>query len=73
MPSHMNPVIQHMSATSARRAVTFMREQYTHLDAQLMQDGNLHTDLFIDERFVHELVEKIDQHRQDRSLGPIQG
>lgn len=47
LPSHVQPLIQQMSASAARRAVTFMREQFTHLDTQLIQDGNLHPDLFI--------------------------
>ena len=50
-----------------------MREQFTHLDTQLVQDSNLHTDLFINEKHVHDLAQKIEQHRQDPSLGPVQG
>ena len=33
LPSHMVPVIQNMSAAAARRAIKFMREQFTHLDS----------------------------------------
>ena len=32
LPSHFNSIIQEMSANEARRAIKFMREQYTHLD-----------------------------------------
>jgi len=32
LPSHFNTIIQEMSANDARRAIKFMREQYTHLD-----------------------------------------
>ena len=32
-PSHFTSIIQEMNANAARRAIKFMREQYTHLDS----------------------------------------
>ena len=61
-----------MSATAARRAITFMREQYSHLDPGLVQEGNLHADLFINEEFVSSLIEEIERRKQDKSLSPVE-
>ena len=60
LPSHFVSVIQNMSASAARRAVKFMREQFTHLDTQIIQDVNLHPDLFINEVFVTSLIDTIN-------------
>ena len=59
MPSHFATIIQEMNANAARRAIKFMREQYTHLDTQIVQDGNLHPDLFINHEYVQNLIDKL--------------
>lgn len=56
-----------MGASAAQRAITFMREQFTHLDAGLVQDGNLHADLFINEMYVRELIEDIENRKKEES------
>ena len=67
MPSHLTTVIQEMNANAARRAIKFMREQFTHLDTQIVQDGNLHADLFINEDYVQGLIERL---RENGKLDP---
>lgn len=62
-----------MNASGVRRAVKFMRDQFTHLDTQIVQDGNLHPDLFIEEHYVTNLADKIDAREADPSLPKIHG
>ena len=57
------PTIQQMSASAARRAITFMREQFTHLDTQIIQDVNMHPDLFINKVYVDSLIETIEERK----------
>ena len=54
-----------MNAASARRAIKFMREQYTHLDTQIVQDGNMHPDLFIRDVFVQELIDMVNNRQEE--------
>ena len=60
-----------MNAATARRSIKFMREQFTHLDTQIIQDGNLHPDLFINEIYVTQLVEAIKAREADETKEPI--
>ena len=60
-----------MSASAARRAIKFMREQFTHLDTQLIQDGNLHLDLFINENNVDDLKGALEERKQNDDMPPI--
>ena len=56
-----------MNANAARRAIKFMREQFTHLDSQIVQDGNLHPDLFINQDYVLSLIDRL---REKGKLDP---
>ena len=57
-----------MSVQYVRRAIKFMREQFTHLDSQVIQDSNLHADLFIDLHLVRDLKERLRQYLKDKNL-----
>ncbi len=73
LPSHFLSGIQNMSARAARRSIKFMREQFTHLDTQIIQDGNLHPDLYLHERYVEDLVKLLKEQKSDDSLPVIKG
>lgn len=63
-PSHISPVIQQMSNTMVQTAITFTREQLTHLDPPVIQDYNLHPEMFIEYEIVQELIDRVADYKK---------
>lgn len=59
----MSPVIQNMTQTMVQTAIKFTREQLTHLDPPIIQDYNMHPELFIEYEIVQELVDKVNEYK----------
>lgn len=57
-----------MNMSAVKRAIKFMREQYTHLDTPIVQDKNLHPDLFIDSNMIKDLKERLRLYLKQKGL-----
>lgn len=51
-----------------KQAIKFVREELTHLDPHLVQDSNLHPELFMNYDWVLDLKEKLQARQSDPSL-----
>ena len=52
-----------MTQTMVQSAIKFTREQLTHLDPPIIQDYNMHPELFIEYEIVQELVDKVNEYK----------
>ena len=57
-----------MNAPAVKRAVKFTREQLTHLDPQIIQDQNMHPDLFMDTDWVKQLKIRVKERNEYLAL-----
>ena len=73
LPTHAQSIIQVMNPATVMRAIKFSREQLTHLDPQLVQDQNMHPDLFMNTEWVKDLRNKIKKYEEQLALSRIRG